>query len=388
MPAIKISVIIPFYNEEKYISECLESVMSQTLKEIEIICVNDGSTDSSVKIVTEYLKKDKRIVLLNVGKKGGGAARNLALEKARGQFVAFLDSDDYYLDKNSLNMLYETAIINKVFVCGGLRQGLGKEKEITKHDLYRNICNINTGTVKLLYIDYQHDFHYHNYIYSIKIIKKYKIKFLEKCKFQDPIFFIKAMYYAKEYCIVPIEFYCYRGITQAKKYWEKEKILAVIEGLKDNLLFSREHELDILHWITAMRINNEYSKHILKYINNKNDQLFIALNEANEILSYNLISRIQKRHIPYNKLYGILSPIDSQLIEFNKKRNKYILKPLKDYLEKEKRNLHILLLICSNFKTIYRKIIGEILLLKEYGFIRTIETMKLQVYQLIKNEEL
>lgn len=91
-----ISIVIPVYNTEKYLRECLDSLISQTYRELEIICVDDGSTDSSREIICEYRKKDARIHLVTQEHKNAGAARNKGLEVAEGEFIAFLDSDDFF----------------------------------------------------------------------------------------------------------------------------------------------------------------------------------------------------------------------------------------------------------------------------------------------------
>ena len=100
-----VSVVIPVYNVEKYLSECLDSVIGQTLREIEIICVNDGSTDSSAAIAEEYVRKDSRVKLISQPNGGLSAARNTGMKAARGEYVAFLDSDDC-LTENALEKLY------------------------------------------------------------------------------------------------------------------------------------------------------------------------------------------------------------------------------------------------------------------------------------------
>lgn len=101
----KVTIIIPVYNVEKYLEKCLNSVICQTLKDIEIICVNDGSTDNSQQILKEYAQKDERIKI--VDKKNGGlsSARNAGLDAATGEYCYFLDSDDW-IELNTLEKLY------------------------------------------------------------------------------------------------------------------------------------------------------------------------------------------------------------------------------------------------------------------------------------------
>ncbi len=89
-----VSVIIPVYNTEKYLRECLDSIVNQTLKDIEIIIVNDGSTDNSLEIINEYAEKDSRIYTINIPNRGLSIARNVGMSKASGEYIYFIDSDD------------------------------------------------------------------------------------------------------------------------------------------------------------------------------------------------------------------------------------------------------------------------------------------------------
>ncbi len=110
---VKVSLIIPVYNVEDYLEKCLDSVLTQTLKEIEIIIVNDGSTDGSLSICKKYTKKDKRVKLITQQNKGLGGARNTGIINADGDFIFLLDSDDY-IKNNTIEDTYNFAIKNNL----------------------------------------------------------------------------------------------------------------------------------------------------------------------------------------------------------------------------------------------------------------------------------
>lgn len=105
----KISVIIPVYNGEKYINQCLDSLLNQTFKDIEIICVNDGSTDTSLEILQEYAQKDSRIKIINQKNSRAAVARNNGLAQARGDYLSILDCDDFF-DLDMFELMYNHAV--------------------------------------------------------------------------------------------------------------------------------------------------------------------------------------------------------------------------------------------------------------------------------------
>lgn len=109
----KVSVIIPVYNTEKYVRQAVESICRQTLKDIEIIIVNDGSTDGSLAILEELAAQDERIKLFSQENQGQSAARNFATEKAKGKYIYFMDSDDF-LEKVALQLCFEKAENNNL----------------------------------------------------------------------------------------------------------------------------------------------------------------------------------------------------------------------------------------------------------------------------------
>lgn len=109
---IKVSVIVPIYNSEKHLTKCLNSLIKQTLKEIEIICINNGSDDNSLSILKRFSKKDHRLRIINIPKSNAGVARNKGISLSLGEYLSFVDSDDFCLP-NMLEKSYNTAKKNK-----------------------------------------------------------------------------------------------------------------------------------------------------------------------------------------------------------------------------------------------------------------------------------
>lgn len=114
MPVV--SIIIPVYNTQDYLKECLDSVINQTLEDIEIICVNDGSTDNCLNILKEYSNLDSRIKVINQGNKGAGYCRNKGMENAKGEYLYFLDSDDF-IAQDLLEKLYNRITTMEADIC-------------------------------------------------------------------------------------------------------------------------------------------------------------------------------------------------------------------------------------------------------------------------------
>lgn len=110
---IKVSIIIPCYNVEKYLRQCLDSVVNQTLKDIEIICLNDGSTDSTLEILREYENNDSRIKVISKHNSGYGASMNIGLKTAKGEYIGIVESDDF-VELDMFEKLYKTAEENKL----------------------------------------------------------------------------------------------------------------------------------------------------------------------------------------------------------------------------------------------------------------------------------
>lgn len=122
--APKISIIVPAYNEEKYIARCLDSILNQTFTDFEVICVDDGSTDNTFNILTEYSKKDSRIIPLKNTGKGVSSARNFGIENSKGEYLGFVDSDDF-IQPQMYEFLYKAICENNcdMSICDSKRTG-------------------------------------------------------------------------------------------------------------------------------------------------------------------------------------------------------------------------------------------------------------------------
>lgn len=159
----KVSVIIPVYNVEQYLRQCLDSILTQTLYEIEIIALNDGSTDNSYNILIEYTKLDKRLKVLSHPNRGLGPTRNRGIEEASGEYLAFIDSDDF-ISSDALRILYERAkqdnadiVVGEVIMC----DDIGNYKKTRK-----SLFNIDSIVIKEQNIEYFYREYYFTRLYS------------------------------------------------------------------------------------------------------------------------------------------------------------------------------------------------------------------------------
>ena len=118
----KISVIIPIYNGSEYIDSCLNSITKQSLGEIEIICVDDGSTDGTLLLLEEWVSKDERIRVIRQNDQGTGSARNAGIEASEGEYISFMDVDAFYPSNGVLELLYRLAKTYHVNAAGGSLQ--------------------------------------------------------------------------------------------------------------------------------------------------------------------------------------------------------------------------------------------------------------------------
>ena len=206
---IIVSVIIPVYNVEKYIRECIESVIAQTLKEIEIICINDGSTDKSADILQEYALKDSRIRIINQEHSGVASARNTGLRNISGKYVSFIDGDDA-VHKEFLQKLYQALQYNKSadfswcnFVEGTQQKYLIKSSSdipINYNNPFVHYIRRKKPKMNALW----------NKLYSKHLLKGLSFP-KDLCFGEDLVFLFQVLHKAKTAVYVPDSLYFYRN---------------------------------------------------------------------------------------------------------------------------------------------------------------------------------
>ena len=328
---IAVSIIIPVYNNEKFLKKCLESVINQSIENIEIICIDDGSTDNSLKILKKYESQDKRIKIISQMNSGAAIARNKGIDLANGEYILFLDSDDW-LELNALEKLLNNVISN--------------DSDLV---LFNAVEHKDDGVLKnRIYMDVNSSEDYNNFTFNYKFNKKfvmngylviwskfYKTSFLTENNltftnhpiFNDIQFHIKSMLLAKKISYCPDILYNYLRINQpslqnrvglTKKSFIILKIMDEIEDyLKENN-FYEDLELNFLRFkITELevrlhKISNDY----------KNELFFLIKNEFKSMD----VSPIQLKKLPFKnyKFYMDVLGYDSffefiyyQDVEFN-----------------------------------------------------------------------
>lgn len=238
----KASVIIPVYNVEKYLPQCLESVVNQTLQDIEIICVNDGSTDGSLKVLEDYAQKDSRIRIINQDNQGQGVARNNALKIAEGEYIAFVDSDDW-LETDALEKLYEFAKTCNaeavVFDFVEFDEKSGKEKfesfgEKIKKRYHYDLTekgSFNWRDLKKHCLINLTDAAWHK-IYSREFLIKNDIKFGVERNKEDYIFSLNVLFNAEKIHYFNEYLYTYRLRKGSQVYRVSSERIDILDSIK------------------------------------------------------------------------------------------------------------------------------------------------------------
>ena len=286
----RISVIVPVYNAAKYLADTLGSIQSQTIKDIEILCIDDGSTDHSAEIIQEKQAQDPRIKYEYQPNQGAGAARNRGIENARGEFIAFMDADDSYPNIYALERLYMAAKENNALICGGSAQRAGVDFD---HDGKR-IFDVD-GFV--CFADYQFDFLFQRFIFQRSFAMDHTIRFPDLRVYEDPIFLVNALIKSEKFFAIHDCVYRYSGAHQTQTM-SQEKAKDYLKGLTEELTISAEHHLPELHRAAFERLEKEASYFAEQYLYSDNLEMLNLLLNANGAIDKSLIGLDQDYVLP------------------------------------------------------------------------------------------
>lgn len=279
---------------EKYLTECLDSVLRQSLQDIEIICIDDGSTDTTPDLLDGYQNQDRRVCVIHQNNQGVAAARNKGISCATGEYVAFMDPDDFYPDLETLELLYTKASENSALICGGSFSSYNNSTGKVSTHFTGDYCKYTfTEEGYVDYRDYQFDFGYHRFLYSRVFLIENQIFFPPYSRFQDPPFFVRAMITAKSFYAVPDIVYRYReSIQDEPTSWPRTKLHDMMRGHLDNLLLSSQAQLSDLHTLTVRRLeaSNVY-KPVMKSLREKDPQTLNLLIKINAAINTDLLQQ-------------------------------------------------------------------------------------------------
>lgn len=242
---------MPVYNAQAHLAESIQSFVDQSLKEADLICVDDGSTDSSPQILDSFRQRDPRIRVFTQSNQGAGAARNLALAHAQGDYVTFLDSDDYYPNGETLQALHALAERHSTKVAGGSLLFLD-QNDLSRAKLGSNDFGFDEESV-ISYHDLQQAYYYQRFIYSRKMLDEAGIAFPPYRRFQDVVFFVRAMLEAERIAVTDMPSYVYRKSNRHAELTD-EQVNDMLLGYIDVLGLAREHGLSRLGDFLATRL--------------------------------------------------------------------------------------------------------------------------------------
>ena len=326
----KISVIIPVYNSSNYLSKCLDSIISQSLKDIEIICIDNGSTDNSIQIIKEKQKLDDRIILKEIGRSNAGDARNCGIQLSSSEYLYFIDSDDW-IDQDTLFDIYKYSKSNNldvaIFKYNIFNDQTHKESEPKGFSCNPGILSINSDTLFQIT-----NFAVWNKLYKSKLIKNNNISFDSIKSSNDVTFSCLALACSDKVGLLDKPFYHYRSNRVGSITKSKSDNLfdfnQALKSLRDNLqkknLFHKFYQTYLetcgeIIYFTNRIVNNEAKVQLQSKIFNICQELEININQIQNTTFKNFLSAFAPKFsiiIPvYNSEKYISKCLDSILAQ-------------------------------------------------------------------------
>ncbi len=274
----KLSILVPIYNVEKYLSQCLESLINQTFEDIEIICINDGSKDSSFQILQKYRFKDKRIKVINKENTGYGHSMNIGMDVAAGEYIGIVEPDDFVkatMFENLYNLTdkYKADIVKSEYFCYTTKNNQTRKTghfakfKINKPVNLKNVPSLIRKPPSIWSAIYRREF-----------LIKNNIRFLETpgASYQDTLFSFKTLCLAEKIILTPKAYLFYRQDSENSSINSKEKTFAIC-GEYDEITEFLNKKPEIKNFINTQKLIKQYRTYMwnLKRIDEKLQNGFI-----------------------------------------------------------------------------------------------------------------
>ena len=248
---MKVSVIVPVYNSSAYLRDCLDSIASQTIQDIEVICVDDCSSDDSRVICQEYAQRDERFRLFALEQNSGAAAaRNFGIAQAVGEYVAFMDGDDWYPTNDSLEALYRAATEQDADLCAGSIDRFDAERgEVIAigPDEAHLACFDFDEAGWIAYADWQYDYGFTRFLYRRAFLHEQGIDFPLLRRHEDPVFLVRCLVAAGSFYAIPQVVYRIR-MGYKRMCFSEQQVDDALEGISQVLAISYQHDLPQLRY--------------------------------------------------------------------------------------------------------------------------------------------
>jgi len=270
---VKVSIIMPVYNGEDFLENSISSICNQSLKDIELICVNDGSIDGSLDLLNNLAERNDFIRIISQNNQGSGKARNLGIEKASGEYIAFLDADDMFLDSNALEEMFLTAKKFKADMVGANLKRINSDGKILKNPNYKYKTYMYFNEYgEISPNEYGIPWAFYKNIFKREFLLENNIVFPDLKRGQDPVFLAEILTSVDKIYTVPVDFYGYNYNAAGKP----ETKINNYEKKEDYLIHFKK-VFEILEKKGFNNVSHEFKKQLISFLK------FSIKNDDNEI---------------------------------------------------------------------------------------------------------
>ncbi len=289
--ASPLTVVIPVYNVERFLPDCLNSVLAQDLDDLQIVCVNDATPDSSLEILEAYADEFDNLSVVSQFNGGAGAARNRGIELSDGEYLAFLDVDDFFSGDDALRKMLSAAKEHGALVCGGSLEFFKPDGSVEPFNggerFYYNIKESGFKSFTQMETDYAAG----RFIYHRSIFTSGGVRFPEFRWYEDPVFLTRVIDFTDDFYGLSDLVYEYRAEYKECR-WSLPQVRDMVKGISLNLEFARKHSLSFLYSSLITRIERDYYKGIMEYIDD--EEVFTSLAYIQGNLDHSLLNVVKE----------------------------------------------------------------------------------------------